>query len=122
VGGYLADLRKQKDPQAKIAGYNALFGLAGPMSNAMMAQNRLGVQQQAPIAAANLQNLGAVSRGEGTYGVPGMDPVEPDLPELPSRMQPGAGMNNPVGRFAPSQSSVGAARRWFGSYAGPQTR
>jgi hypothetical protein len=116
------NLQKEKDPRKKVMGYEQLFSLVGPMSNMMMAQSRLGVQQQAPIAAANLQNLGAVSRGEGTYGVPGMDPVEPDLPELPSRMQPGAGMNNSVGRFAPSQNSVGAARRWFGSYAGPQTR
>ena len=45
VGGYLADLRKQKDPQAKIAGYNALFGLAGPMSNAMMAQRNAGTTE-----------------------------------------------------------------------------
>jgi hypothetical protein len=49
VGGYLSDLRKQKDPQAKIAGYNALFGLAGPMSNAMMAQRNAGIRENAQI-------------------------------------------------------------------------
>jgi hypothetical protein len=53
VGGYLADLRKQKDPRMKIAGYNALFGLAGPMSNAMMAQRNAGIRQdQQNLAAA----------------------------------------------------------------------
>jgi hypothetical protein len=54
VGGYLADLRKQKNPQMKIAGYNALFGLAGPMSNAMMAQRNAGIRvDQQNLAAAS---------------------------------------------------------------------
>jgi hypothetical protein len=52
VGGYLADLRKQKNPQMKIAGYNALFGLAGPMSNAMMSQRNAGIRQDQQTLAA----------------------------------------------------------------------
>jgi hypothetical protein len=52
VGGFLADLRKQKNPQMKIAGYNALFGLAGPMSNAMMSQRNAGIRQDQQTLAA----------------------------------------------------------------------
>jgi hypothetical protein len=54
VGGYLADLRKQKNPQMKIAGYNALFNMAGPISNAMMSQRNAGIRQ-------DQQNLAAVA-------------------------------------------------------------
>jgi hypothetical protein len=52
VGGFLADLRKQKNPQMKIAGYNALFGLAGPMSNAMMSQRNAGIRENQQVLTA----------------------------------------------------------------------
>jgi orotidine-5'-phosphate decarboxylase len=70
VGGYLADLRKQKDPQAKIAGYNALFGLAGPMSNAMMAQRNAGIREDqqmmnSPGARAAIGNQTAITNQGG---------------------------------------------------------
>jgi hypothetical protein len=56
VGGFLADLRKQKNPQMKIAGYNALFNMAGPISNAMMSQRNTAVRASAPIAQQNIDN------------------------------------------------------------------
>jgi hypothetical protein len=66
VGGLLADLRKQKNPQMKIAGYNALFGLAGPMSNAMMAQRNATTRANAPIVGQQINN--AKTRAEeGDY-------------------------------------------------------
>lgn len=49
VGGFLADLRKQKNPQMKIAGYNALFNMAGPISNAMMSQRNTAVRAGIPV-------------------------------------------------------------------------
>jgi hypothetical protein len=56
VGGFLADLRKQKNPQMKIAGYNALFNMAGPISNAMMSQRNTAVRASAPLAKQNIDN------------------------------------------------------------------
>jgi hypothetical protein len=77
VGGYLADLRKQKDPRMKIAGYNALFGLAGPMSNAMMSQRNAGIRQDqqtlaavAPTIRSANTNAAAVS-SQGGPSMPG---------------------------------------------------
>ena len=46
VGTYLSELRNVKNPMERIAGYETLFGMAGPMSNAMMAQGRF---EQAPV-------------------------------------------------------------------------
>jgi hypothetical protein len=62
VGGYLADLRKQKNPRMKIAGYNALFNMAGPISNSMMAQRRTEVAQQTPVTQTIIKN--ATTRAE----------------------------------------------------------
>jgi hypothetical protein len=59
VGGFLADLRKQKNPQMKIAGYNALFGLAGPMSNAMMSQRNAGIRENQQVLTAVMPNIRA---------------------------------------------------------------
>ena len=46
VGAYLSELRSVKNPMERIAGYETLFNMAGPLSNAMMAQGRIGVTQQ----------------------------------------------------------------------------
>jgi hypothetical protein len=56
IGGLLGSLRKEKNARMKIAGYNALFNMAGPISNSQMAQQRFGVQQGAPAAAAGARN------------------------------------------------------------------
>lgn len=40
------NLQKEKDPRKKVMGYEQLFSLVGPMSNMMMAQGRMGIQQQ----------------------------------------------------------------------------
>jgi hypothetical protein len=56
VGGFLADLRKQKNPQMKIAGYNALFNMAGPISNSLMAQRTATVRASAPIVGQQITN------------------------------------------------------------------
>jgi hypothetical protein len=56
IGGLLGNLRKEKNARMKIAGYNALFNMAGPISNSQMARQRFGVQQAAPAAAAGARN------------------------------------------------------------------
>jgi hypothetical protein len=61
VGGYLADLRKQKNPRMKIAGYNALFNMAGPISNSMMAQRNATVRANAPIVGQQITNANTLA-------------------------------------------------------------
>jgi hypothetical protein len=75
VGGLLADLRKQKNPQMKIAGYNALFGLAGPMSNAMMAQRNAGIrvdQQNLAAAGPAIRSANTNAAAVSSQGGPSM--------------------------------------------------
>ena len=83
VGTYLSELRNVKNPMERIAGYETLFGLAGPMSNAMMAQGRFGLQQQAPYVDQMLDNQRDVGAGNRTFtptGGGGMPaPVEPPI-------------------------------------------
>ena len=55
VGSYLSELRKVKNPMERISGYESLFGLAGPMSNAMMAQGRFDQAQVASTAAPGMK-------------------------------------------------------------------
>jgi hypothetical protein len=66
VGGYLADLRKQKNPRMKIAGYNALFNMAGPISNSMMAQRNAAVRANAPIVGQKITDANTRAE-EGDY-------------------------------------------------------
>ena len=66
VGGYLADLRKQKNPRMKIAGYNALFNMAGPISNSMMAQRNATVRANAPIVGQKITDANTRAE-EGDY-------------------------------------------------------
>jgi hypothetical protein len=56
VGGFLADLRKQKNPQMKIAGYNALFNMAGPISNSQMASGRISAQSGQPYTTKAIKD------------------------------------------------------------------
>jgi hypothetical protein len=56
VGGFLADLRKQKNPQMKIAGYNALFNMAGPISNSQMASGRISAQSGQPYTTKSIKD------------------------------------------------------------------
>jgi hypothetical protein len=61
------NLQKEKDPRKKVMGYEQLFSLVGPMSNMMMAQGRMGVQQQgqqmnSPGARAAAANAATVAQ------------------------------------------------------------
>ena len=51
------NLQKEKDPRKKVMGYEQLFSLVGPMSNMMMAQGRMGVQQAGQAQAARMPGL-----------------------------------------------------------------
>ena len=71
------NLQKEKDPRKKVMGYEQLFSLVGPMSNMMMAQGRMGVQQnQQALTAAmpkvrNIADAQAqVAAGQGTMPTP----------------------------------------------------
>jgi hypothetical protein len=77
--GALGNLKKEKDPRKKVMGYEQLFSLVGPMSNMMMAQGRMGIQQDQqaltaamPRARAVTQAQAQVAAGQGT--VVGMPP------------------------------------------------
>lgn len=100
VGGFLADLRKQKNPQMKIAGYNALFNVAGAISNSQMANSRLGIQQNAPLLDAGLKGATLVAGGEGTVPLP----VEPQLPATTGPYRPTS---------QPSPDALSAAGAWY---------
>lgn len=69
IGGLLGNLRKEKNARMKIAGYNALFNMAGPISNSQMAQQRFSVQQNAPALNAGLKNATNIA-GQGGPGIP----------------------------------------------------
>jgi hypothetical protein len=79
-------------------------------------------RQNAPILDAGLQNARDLGAGRGTYGTPrGETTVEPDLPIGDDFLPPvrrGAGMQNNITRFAPSQQSVDTARNWSAGYFG----
>jgi hypothetical protein len=51
------NLQKEKDPRKKVMGYEQLFSLVGPMSNMMMAQGRMGVQQDQQQLTAAMPGL-----------------------------------------------------------------
>lgn len=77
------NLQKEKDPRKKVMGYDQLFSLVGPMSNMMMAQGRMGIQQQGqqiqagmPAKRAQLNAAAQVAAGGGTYAgfPPGVNP------------------------------------------------
>jgi hypothetical protein len=111
VGTYLSELRNVKNPMERISGYETLFGLAGPLSNAMMAQGRFGLQQQAPYVDQMLDNQRDVGSGNQTI-TPGSsappvgasDPAntvplpEADAPLPAVRGAPGAAPSVPGGR------------------------
>jgi len=61
-----ADLRATEDPREKVMGYEQLFSMLGPMSNMMMAQNRLGVQQDQQQLTATLPERRAQAEAEAT--------------------------------------------------------
>ncbi len=99
--------------------------------NSTLASGRMGIQQNQPFINAGLDNAADIAAGKGTF-VPGggsgnidrsgMPPVEPDLPtadeDLPPVIRTGAGNQNFITRFAPSQNSLGAARNWSAGYFG----
>ena len=70
IGGLLGNLRKEKNARMKIAGYNALFNMAGPISNSQMARQRFGVQQNAPLAKAQYGAASQVAAGQGRVTAP----------------------------------------------------
>jgi hypothetical protein len=55
--GALGNLQKEKDPRKKVMGYEQLFSLVGPMSNFMMANQRIGVQQAGQAQAARMPGV-----------------------------------------------------------------
>ena len=55
--GALGNLQKEKDPRKKVMGYEQLFSLVGPMSNMMMAQGRMGMQQHQQALTAAMPGL-----------------------------------------------------------------
>jgi hypothetical protein len=59
--GALGNLQKEKDPRKKVMGYEQLFSLVGPMSNAMMAQRNAGIRQGAPIIGQNIKNANTLA-------------------------------------------------------------
>jgi hypothetical protein len=98
--------------------------------NLQLGQDRLGVQRNQPFVNTGLDNARDLAGGKGTF-VPGgdsgnidrsgMKPVEPDLPigdDFLPPVQRGAGMQNNITRFAPSQKSVSAAQNWSAGYFG----
>jgi len=56
VSAYLTELRGVKNPMERISGYEALFGMTGPISNAMNTQTRSAIQQAAPFTTAGINN------------------------------------------------------------------
>jgi hypothetical protein len=53
----LKNLQKEKDARKKVMGYDQLFSVVGPMSNMMMAQGRMGVQQDQQQLTARIPGL-----------------------------------------------------------------
>jgi hypothetical protein len=132
--GMTEDMLKQMD-YGKMPMREKYAFQQGILSNyAVAAQTRnfgqsLGVRQAGqqldrdrPFIDASLKNLGNTAAGRGTYGTPrGETAVEPDLPVGGDFLPPvryGAGMQNNVTRFAPSQQSVSTARNWSAGYFG----
>ncbi len=65
------NLQKEKDPRKKVMGYEQLFSMVGPMSNMMMAQGRMGIQQHgqqiqqnAPIRRAQVNAAAQAAAGQ----------------------------------------------------------
>jgi hypothetical protein len=96
------------------------LGIAGMRNTTTQAGQQ--IDRDRPFIDATLKNLGNTAAGRSTYGTPrGETTVEPDLPVGGDFLPPvryGAGMQNNVTRFAPSQQSVGAARNWSAGYFG----
>jgi hypothetical protein len=79
VKGFLSDIKSNKDPYAQVMGYEQLFNVLGPLSNAMNTGARLGVTQQGqaltaamPRARAAADAQAKVAAGQAT--VIGMPP------------------------------------------------
>jgi len=98
------------------------FAVAGMRDSTMQAGQQL--DRDRPFIDASLENLGNTAAGRSTYGTPrGETTVEPALPvggDFLSPVRYGAGMQNNVTRFAPSQKSVSTARNWSAGYFGKQ--
>lgn len=96
------------------------FAIAG-MGNDTRQQG-LQAQRDRPFIDASLKNLDNTAAGRSTYGTPrGETTVEPDLPIGGDFLPPvrhGAGMQNNITRFAPSQKSVSTAKNWGAGYFG----
>jgi hypothetical protein len=80
----LSELKKSKNPYEAVMGYEALFNMAGPMSNAMMAGRRVDVTQQGqqiqagmPAQRAGIDNATDVAGGRKTYNPPDLFNVVP---------------------------------------------
>jgi hypothetical protein len=98
----LGELKKSKDPREKVMGYEALLSFAGPYSNFMNAQGRMGIQQNAPILNAGLQGAARVAGGEGTVPLP-----EEPLPVMDNSQLP------PSQTSQPSPDAMSAATAWY---------
>ena len=114
------NLQKEKDPRKKVMGYEQLFSLVGPMSNMMMAQGRMGMQQQgqqiqqnAPYVAADIKNRQNIAGGNVPHGG-GMAPVEPPLPPYsPAPVsQPPAPSASPASSIPGGDESMRRYNEW----------
>ena len=71
VKGFLSEIKGNKDPYAQVMGYEQLFNVLGPLSNAMNTGARLGVtqqgqqiQQNAPIRRAQVNAAAQAAAGQ----------------------------------------------------------
>lgn len=108
VSGLIGNLRKEKNARMKIAGYNALFNMAGPISNSQMANRNAGIRENAPIMNAGLQGAERVAGGEGTVPLPD----EPPLPVQDDSTLP------PSQPRQPSPDALTAADAWYNQSKG----
>ena len=108
VSGLIGNLRKEKNARMKIAGYNALFNMAGPISNSQMANRNAGIRENAPIMNAGLQGAERIAGGEGTVPLP----EEPPLPVMDDSTLP------PSQPRQPSPDVLTAADAWYNQSKG----
>ena len=77
VKGFLSEIKGNKDPYAQVMGYEQLFNVLGPLSNAMNTGARLGVtqqgqqiQQNAPIRKAQVNAAAQAAAGQQRMTAP----------------------------------------------------
>lgn len=64
VQGFLGEIKGMKDPEAQVMGYEQLFNLVGPLSNAQMAQTRFEQATSQPYVNAAAAQAKAAAAGQ----------------------------------------------------------